>query len=478
MILIPFQQKTTPNDSYYVAGVVEFSPTKDGIGSQSILEQVEGIREILEDPNAQTPDIIVFPEHILFKEVATYVPDPKDKIIPCEQLDYDYVLSELSCFSRMAQKYIVININEKALCPRNEKCKERTKIYNTNVVFDRNGMVISRYRKSHLYWKEIYNKDASKPESQIFTTDFGVTFGHFICFDLMFYSPAQELVDNYITDFIYPTYWFQEFPFLTALQLHQGWAHGNDVNFLSAGGSLPNERNTGSGIFAGKHGALASIISETPIRKIIVAEVPKKIPNNTFKPKIPNSVALDNSNGIPNRLTKIIWKRDYNVDLFTTELLNSSKKYENEEICHNGFCCSFSVIFKAIESNSVLVRRKYEYRMSAYEGSGTLQRMETTEFGICAIIACTNKELWSCGNIFTGPEPVGNDYEFVNITIKGRYKKGQRMLVMPSTVDSAFEPLPVDLYKYSRTDNDEDDSDSEEIKFAFVKILYNFVANF
>ncbi|KAL5275608.1 BTD family protein [Megaselia abdita] len=457
-------QKTTPNHPYYVAGVVEFSPTENGIGSESILEQVEGIREILETSFEEEPDIIVFPEHILFKEVTTYIPDPKENIVPCEQLDFDYVLTELSCLARMSGKYIVININEKALCSKEDKCPQGTLNYNTNVVFDRSGAVVSKYRKSHLYWKEVYNKHASNPETQTFTTDFGVTFGHFICFDLMFYSPAQELVDSGVTDFIYPTYWFQEFPFLTALQLHQGWAHGNNVNFLSAGGSFPSKRNTGSGIFAGEYGALASIISDTPVRKIIVARVPKKTAKNAFIPKMKEEPVLDYSNGIPNRLSNIAWKRDYNVDLFASELLNTSKNYEDHSLCHNNFCCSFSLSFRAKPSNSVNQLRKYAYRIGVYEGPGTLQRMEKTEFGICTIMACTKTGLWSCGNIFTGPEPVGNDFEFVNITIKGDYKKRDRILVMPSTVDSAFQPLPVDSYKYSRTDNGDDDGDSEEIK--------------
>lgn len=422
---------------------MEFSPIENGTGS------IEGIREILESHVEEEPDIVVFPERILSKEVATYVPDPKDNIIPCEQLDFDDALTELSCLSRMVQKYIVITINEKVRC---SKCAQGTLTYSTNVVFDRRGAVISRYRKSHLYWKDVYEKDAFDPEVKTFTTDFGVTFGHFIGFDLLFYSPALELVESGITDFIHPTYWFQEFPFLTSLQLYQGWAYANDVNLLSAGGSLPSNRNTGSGIFAGKYGALTSIISETPTRKMIVAKVPKKTKNNSFKPQVKTE--------FPNRLTEIAWNRDYNVDLFATELLDSSQKYENHRVCHNSFCCSFSVIFKPSKSDAQL--RKYKYRIGVYEGPGTLQRMEKAEFGICTIMACTNSELWSCGNIFNGPDPVGNDFQFLNITIKGNYTKRQKMLVIPSTVDSAFQPLPVDSYQYSRSDNDDDDGYSKE----------------
>uniref|UniRef100_T1GW72 CN hydrolase domain-containing protein n=1 Tax=Megaselia scalaris TaxID=36166 RepID=T1GW72_MEGSC len=120
------------------------------------------------------------------------------------------------------------------------------------------------------------------PELSTFTTDFGVTFAHFIGFDINFYSPAHEHILNGITDFVYPTNWYQELPFLSALQLHQGWAEANDVNLLSAGASRPTTQNTGSGIFAGKWGALDYIISETPKRQILTTRVPKK--NKKYQP--------------------------------------------------------------------------------------------------------------------------------------------------------------------------------------------------
>lgn len=463
--MIQCQQKTTPSDLYYVAGVVELSPIENGIGSQSI---IEGIREILEGPFEEEPDIIVFPEHILSEEMPTYVPEPKDEIIPCEQLDFDYMLTELSCLARMAQKYMVININEKVLCSKDDKCSRRTLIYSTNVVFDRRGAVISKHRKSHLHWKDVYVKDASSLDTRTFTTDFGVTFGHFIGFDLLFYSPAQELVASGITDFIHPTYWLQEFPFLTSLQLYQGWAHANDVNLLSAGGSLPSDQYTRSGIFAGKYGALMSNMSETSIRNIFVARVPRNKNNNSFKPLIMKTE-------FTSRPTNIAWNRDYNVDLFSTELLDSFQKYENHRVCHNNFCCSFTVIFKAKSSTPETLLGRYEYRIGVYEGPGTLQRMEKAELGICAIMACTNKELWSCGQIFNGSVPVGNDFQFLNITIKGNYTKRQKMLVMPSTVDSAFQPLPVDSYQYSRADNDEDDGYSKDMMYVYrYYILFKY----
>lgn len=427
--------------------MVEFAPFDTEVYELNLLNEVMEIEKIIFHPDAEETDIIVFPEYIFKEKVYTYIPNPEDKITPCDTLNYQYLLSEVSCYARSAKKYIVLNLFEKDLCTNGPKCSKDGIIkYNTNVVFDRNGTVISKYRKTHLYYTEYEKATLAKPDLSTFTTDFGVTFAHFICFDLNFYSPAQQLADEGITDFIYPTYWFQEFPFQTALQLHQGWAHANDVNFLSAGGSFPFTQTTGSGIFAGKFGALKTIISEEPTRKLLVAKVPKK--NSNYKPLALTSEVFD-SQKVPERKTEIHWKRDYNLDLMTTELLEANQLQTDRKLCHNDFCCDFAV--EKVNRFPEKLHTGYEYRMVAYEGSGTFHRVETGEFGICALVACTNKKLSSCGRIFTDDvKTVANDFYFNKIQITGSFKKRKRILVMPSTVDSAFNPLPVDSYKYSK----------------------------
>jgi len=53
-------------------------------------------------------------------------------------------------------------------------------------------------------------------EISILDTDFGVKFGIFTCFDLMFEKPAIQLVKEWrVTDIVFPTAWFSELPFLT-----------------------------------------------------------------------------------------------------------------------------------------------------------------------------------------------------------------------------------------------------------------------
>lgn len=180
--------------------------------------------EILNGSVGQNLDIIVFPESTLNNDVEmTFVPDPAiNHTAPCDQVDdrnspYHEFLRRISCAASQAKTYVVINVKEK------ENCTTRTgvscasnglNIYNTNVVFDRSGRVISRYRKVHPFREHI--NTTKVPEFGEFDTDFGVRFGQFICFDIIFYTPAQEMVTkHHIKDFVFPSMWFSQLPFLT-----------------------------------------------------------------------------------------------------------------------------------------------------------------------------------------------------------------------------------------------------------------------
>lgn len=192
--------------------------------STNLQDNLQGYLNILSLPQANETDIIVFPEMTLAGNVYTYVPHESQRIAPCDyenSNEYEEHLIKLSCKAREIGKYVVINVPEKENCTVSEKdprpcAANGLNIYNTNVVFDRQGMVISRYRKVHLYGEAknvTYNA-----EYGIFDTDFGVRFGHFICFDILFYTPAQEMVEKHgITDFIMTSMWFSQLPFMTGM---------------------------------------------------------------------------------------------------------------------------------------------------------------------------------------------------------------------------------------------------------------------
>lgn len=184
-------------------------------------DNLQGYLNILNSTEAKALDIIVFPESTLNNNnEATFVPNPQiQQIAPCDVStgEYHTFLQQISCAARKLGIYVVINLTEKEWCSTvpedtRECASTGLNIFNTNVVFDREGRVISRYRKVHLYGE---NKNTTLvPELGWFDTDFGVRFGHFICFDILFYTPAQVLVKS-ITDFIFNSMWFSQLPFLT-----------------------------------------------------------------------------------------------------------------------------------------------------------------------------------------------------------------------------------------------------------------------
>ena len=65
--------------------------------------------------------------------------------------------------------------------------------YNTNVVFDPEGNLVSRYHKQTLYYEEYYDTPA-EVEHSTFQTPFG-KFGSMVCFDVLFEEPAIGLVE-------------------------------------------------------------------------------------------------------------------------------------------------------------------------------------------------------------------------------------------------------------------------------------------
>lgn len=73
---------------------------------------------------------------------------------------------------------------------------------------------LCRYRKYHLAGDRGIQKP-SKVDVVSFETDFGVTFGVFICFDIFFKQPMNTLLNQGVTHFVFPTFWFNELPYLS-----------------------------------------------------------------------------------------------------------------------------------------------------------------------------------------------------------------------------------------------------------------------
>lgn len=255
-------------------------------------------------------------------------------------------LKAISCAANRFKMYIAVNIREKEVCTGERCSKDGHNLYNTNVVFDRSGAVVARYRKYNLFGEEALNRTA-KPELSIFKTDFGVTFGQIICFDILFEAPTLRLIrERKITDILYSSHWFSELPFLTASQVQSAWSWINDVNLLAAGMNSPATGSGGSGIYAGKSGVLKRVWSEKRTNAIIITQVAKVVASSreilanpaasiTYPP---NSVIATINGSEPAREQMLL--SDY-VLPYTTKMFVPVNGTSNATVCDRGLCCQF-----------------------------------------------------------------------------------------------------------------------------------------
>ena len=62
------------------------------------------------------------------------------------------------------------------------------------MVFDRTGVLVAKYWKQNLFFEPVFDVP-SEPVFTTFTTDFGVTFGTFTCFDSL-WNQSFDLIQK------------------------------------------------------------------------------------------------------------------------------------------------------------------------------------------------------------------------------------------------------------------------------------------
>lgn len=340
-------------------------------------------------------------------------------------------MSELSFAAENASIYVLVNVVEVEACNESEACPpDGFKLFNTNLVFDRRGCIVSRYRKFNLFVEPNMNV-TKQPEVATFDTDFGVTFGHFVCFDILFKSPAMDIIGMNVKHILYPSMWYSEIPFLTSIQIQQGFAQRNNIVLLSAGTNSPLNSNTGSGIFVGKHGAIEKIISWKNETRMIIAEVPKDIDDADYEPK-----ELEINPYTPNEMNALkLWN-------FTPK---SSYPLQEHFISTVGdVTCEFSLNYTKLEvSNSTV-----EHRLVAFTGQRSYAGIVNAGEVYCAIVLCVDEnDKTPCDEKVCKRE---SSVEFHSIDIKLTIdnKDFGNFLVMPTTLDTSILPLSTASYVY------------------------------
>lgn len=391
----------------------------------------------------QPADIIVFPELTLNSLSDTvFVPDPAQRVAPCD--DHGTILVTLSCLAREVRKYLVINLSEQFYLQQ----QAETVRYNTDIVFDRTGTVIARYRKYNLF-KEPGTSVTAAPELVSFETDFGVHFGVFTCFDILFALPTLELVKHGLRDFVFPAFWTSEPPFLSSTQIFESWAYANDANLIVAGTNYGPSGATGTGVFNGRNGALLTHYTGVPTRALYTVTVPKSGSGNHTRYHSLTSDVLEvpiaepSGHRLPGyELENVRLGRDF-LEQFTTIQLNPIWQQETigQIVCSGMFCCDFSLSLTVDAERD----QTHHYRLAVFDGVRTFQGFADAHVSICGVIGCANQSIASCGLMLQH----NSEYlQFNSISITGQFI-ANGTLAMPNTLDMRMYSYDASHYAFT-----------------------------
>lgn len=446
--------RSSPHSPTYVAAVVEFHRTEWSNATTSAQRVALNLRRIQRHiaQLLDAVDIVVFPELAIHESVdqAVGVPPAAAGIVPCRNASYadSPIIGGLSCAAQSRHVYVAVNLytNDTAGL-----------VYNTNVVFDRSGAVVSVYRKFNVYYERGISSTGAAPDNATFATDFGVRFGHLICFDILFDRPAHALLADGVRDFLFPSLWYSELPALTAVQLQQGWAQAHGVNLLAAGIARRQQGSTGSGIFSGAAGALGAVAmgtSEYGTDEILVHVVPK-LPG-----AIETTTDYDNATTaarLNTPLASVQLMRE-NLTVVAWRPLEASAAPMQQQLCTAaGFCCTFvyQLVYGephvgGVEAPDALVPPvQYEYVAAVQNGTRTFGG-SAEQLGVlsCSVIGCWDSaDLETCARAHPKGAALHQRLVFKELHVEGTFRRAESMVV-PTTLVPALVPLPIEAYEW------------------------------
>ncbi|KAI8442267.1 hypothetical protein MSG28_005831 [Choristoneura fumiferana] len=311
---------------------------------------------------------------------------------------------------------------------------------------------------------------ALKPDLGLFTTDFGVTFGHYICFDLMFQVPAIQVVEkNQITDVLFSTMWFSEMPYLSAVQIQEAYAYAENVNFIGAGANNVRVGSAGSGIYSGKAGALVSTMPGLPTTRLLVSRVPK-VPGNVTGMSYPGPI-YDN----PADHDSLVLITDPSLpDHISRPLVNGFQEFT---LVDKDVSCRFRVRLNQREGVQV---ESHKYRAFVQDGSNTYSRRQVG-VAACLVVACKNNDSKTCAYRFGKNEThiEIKELEIEMSTLRNQYNKTlqcDNVVYFPSSFRINKFPLSPVNYTYSESSQNEIETGELPKTNGREKIMYKINA--
>ena len=371
-------------------------------------------------------EIIVFPEDGLYgfdytrEQIFPFleiIPNPSQlqkNWNPCrdpDRFENTEVLRELSCIALNSSVVVVANMGDVQYCDKSDPhCpKDGRYQFNTDVVFESDGTLIAKYHKQNLFHELQFNTP-QKAEIVFFKTAFGITFGVFTCFDMLFHDPAITLIEKYgIRNIAFPTAWMDGFPILASVEYQQAWSRLTCVNLLAANQHQPLADMVGSGIYSCGEPLAYIYDMKTYKGHLLVAT----LPNLDLHPE-QCMMQTCKSNNVPFKSVQGNFKQlglpsQNNNEPFHSKLLNDAYTFVkleavdgNVSVCSNDLCCHASY--------SVDSQQPFEDELFALGAFSGHHDPENFFIQVCVLIKCANMQKDSCGSPTLTAETMFNSF--------------------------------------------------------------------
>lgn len=368
----------------FKAAVYEHVQSKATPTETAVAENLEAYLWAAGNASSEKADIIVFPEDgILYRlkdreEVAKWAEDiPDVGVMACGSQNTS-LLSNLSCMAQNNDIYLVANLIDRKPCNESDhSCpRDKVKYFNTNVAFDRNGTLVARYHKNHLFVEPLMNP-ADPYEFAVFKTDFGAQVGLFICFDVLFAESSLLVEKHNVTLGVMSSWWFDELPGWYSVGVQQAWSIHNGIPLLASGIQRLEMGSLGSGIYAGLRGPLNYTYSPDGKSKLLLADLSNA---TSLNPRYPGDELHP----------KQRFLNQGDVSDHAAQVLGRPKGYSR--VCHGDFCCSLSYEAQKLNDNFVLLARNGLRNIGTYMQLGIQQ---------CILAVCESGNNTVCKNFST-----------------------------------------------------------------------------
>lgn len=391
-------------------------------------------------------EIIVFPEDGLYgfgytrEQIFPFlesIPNPSQlqkSWSPCldpGRFKNTEVLRELSCIAHNSSIVVVANMGDVQYCDKSDPhCPQDGRYqFNTDVVLESDGTLLAKYHKQNLYHEYQFNTP-QKAEIVIFKTSFGISFGVFTCFDMLFHDPAITLVEKFgVRNIVFPTAWMDGFPILASVEYQQAWSRLTCVNLLAANQHQPLADMVGSGIYSCGEALSYVYDMKTYEGHLLVAS----LPNLDLHPE-QCSMHTCQSNSLPfksaqNDIKQLGLPLLLDSKPFHSKLINDIYTFVKLEaaegkvsVCFNDLCCYASYSTASPFENEL-------FALGAFSGH---HDPEGYFIQACVLIKCKSMKEDSCGSPIQTASTA-----FTSFTLMGNFSS--KAHVFPEVLSSDVE---------------------------------------